>query len=96
MVCRLDSERTKADGKSEGNLATPVYKRVTERPVRSLFFKLGVRMFNFIKPNILRVVGLIGAVATGIFTMFSTGDLVTGAGIILAGFSTAGLKREDE
>lgn len=53
-------------------------------------------MFKFIKPNLLRVIGLIGAVATGIFTMVGTGDLVTGAGIILAGFSTAGLKRGDE
>lgn len=48
-------------------------------------------MQNLIKPNYLRILGLIGAVCTGAFTIFS-GDVVTGAGIIAAAFSAAGLK----
>lgn len=46
-------------------------------------------------PNYVRALGLIGAVATGLFTIVSTGDVVTGTGIIMAGFSTVGFKKAE-
>lgn len=52
-------------------------------------------MSSIIKPNILRIMGLIGGLLSGAFTIFSTGDVVTGAGLIAASLSAAGLKRAD-
>lgn len=46
-------------------------------------------------PKYVRIIGLVGAIATGLFTILSTGDLVTGAGIIMAGFSTVGVQNAE-
>lgn len=47
------------------------------------------------KTNVLRIMGLMGGLLSGAFTILSTGDIVTGAGLIAASLSAAGLKRAD-
>lgn len=48
---------------------------------------------NFNLINVTRAVGLVGSVLAGLAVALQ-GDVATGVGIIMAGFSTAGLKRE--
>lgn len=44
--------------------------------------------------NLLRIIGLIGGICSGVYTALVTGDVATGAGLIAASFATSGLKAD--